>query len=281
MNILIIQKAGGHEKNSQFKEALNFQRAFNRLGVSSIVWGPGYRDFQDSIDTVINKSDVIFLLENYNTEWIPDLSKYSIPKIFWSIDAHCVFHQHLKIIEQNKINCVLSSTFEYCSKFNAKSCFWFPNAYPSDLIEPRRPFIKRYDVGFCGNTINRGNWIKDLGMHHDQMVLGEDMVQAVCSYRIHWNRNISNDINCRTMETLGCGTFLLTNHTDRLSDLFSIGKHLITYDSENDCKEKIKYYIEHEKERETIAREGHEYVRESHSFDCRAKQFIEIVSKDI
>ena len=45
------------------------------------------------------------------------------------------------------------------------------------------------------------------------------MVKAINSYKIHFNRNHSKDINYRTFETLGCQTVLVTNNTDRLKDL--------------------------------------------------------------
>jgi len=35
MNIVIIQEAGRHEKNKNFRECLNLQRSFNKLGINT------------------------------------------------------------------------------------------------------------------------------------------------------------------------------------------------------------------------------------------------------
>jgi hypothetical protein len=280
MNVLIIQEAGRHQRNSNFRESLNLQRAFERLGHPCRVWGLGYPDFsKDKFDVFLNQADVILLLENYTVEWVPDLSACTKPKLFWSIDAHWNLQPHLETVEKHKITHVLSSTSSYCKEFKRSS--WFPNAYPADLITPPTEAKKIHNVGFCGNVVNRSEWIKFLTtncqMKFDRMVIGPDMVDAVRSYRIHWNRNIKDDINYRTFETLGCGTFLLTNYTDRLGDLFNIHKHMTIYGSPQDCLEKIQYFLVHADEREEIAKNGQEHVKQWHTFDCRVKQLIDII----
>ena len=266
MNILIIQECGRHELNRNFRESLNFQRAFERLGVSCMVWGKGYANEAVPFEEIQKDRDVIFLMENYDeTGWVPDLSKCAKNKIFWSIDAHCDLNSHLATCKKHQVDLVLSSTYSYIQEFQ-KIGFkgqWFPNAYPYDLIMPQPEKSKLHDIGFCGNLVNRREWITNIRqffpMVFDVFVIGQDMVDAVCSYRIHWNRNIGDDVNYRTFETLGCGTFLLTNETGRLSDLFEIGKHLVTYTTLEDCVAKIQYYLKNDKEREEIAKAGHEH----------------------
>ncbi len=191
MNILIIQEAGRHERNFDFRESLNLQRAFGRLGHPCTVWGKGYPNFSlDKFNAFVAQSDVILLLENYETGgWIPDLSGCTKPKIFFFFYAHWNLRPHLETVEKHKITHVLSSTFAYCKEFKQKSS-WFPNAYPADLISPPLELKKLHDVGFCGNVVNRGEWIKFLtsnfNLRFDRMVIGPDMVDAVRSYRIHY-----------------------------------------------------------------------------------------------
>jgi spore maturation protein CgeB len=284
MNFLIIQEAGRHVKNFNFRESLNLKRALERSGHSCIVWGSGYPDFSlDMFNIFLNQSDVVLLLENYLISWVPDLSNCTKPKIFWSIDAHWNLLPHLEVVDKQKITHVLSSTSSYCRLFKRSS--WFPNAYPADLISPPAEIKKVHNVGYCGNVVNRGEWITFLINNHqmkfDRMVIGQDMINAVQSYRIHWNRNVKDDINCRTFETTGSGTFLMTNYTDRLSDLFNINQHLITYDSPQDCLEKIQYFLNHPDEREEIAKKGYEHVSKWHTYDCRVKQLIDIVENKL
>lgn len=281
MKILIIQEKGRNKENEDFREALNMKRALNRIpGTEAIVFGLRYHTLP--FHQLEDQCDAILLLENYPTgDWLPDISSSKKPKIFWSIDSHCVLHNHIAMCHRFKIDLVLNSTRSYIQDFenNGIRSVWFPNCYPSDLIGPRD--CPKSGVGFCGNIVNRGEYISklmnDVGMKFDQMIIGERMVRAVNSYAIGWNRNMRNDINYRTFETMGCRTFLLTNFTDGLDELFDIGKHLITYDTYGDCVDKIRYYLNHESERETIASAGHEHVRVHHTFDTRARQFIDLI----
>jgi len=64
-------------------------------------------------------------------------------------------------------------------------------------------------------------------------------------------------MNQRIYEVMGVGTFLLT----RESQMFDEWQDAIcTFSSTEDCIKKIIYYLEHEKEREEIAKRGQNYV---------------------
>jgi len=285
MKIVMIKARGQNEKNRNFSEAECFKRALQRLKIDSILWGPGYPDFEEPLDNRAGREDAILLLENYEEGgWIPDISKQKALKLFWSIDSHCALNAHLSLCKRLKINVVLNSTSSYVSHFKAwgRKCFWFPNACPADIVYPLA-IPKTHDVGFCGNYCNRKEDIDFLSERHhlktDIFVLGNDMVRAINSYKIHWNKNIANDINFRTFETLGCKTFLVTNETDRLGDLFDIGKHLVVYNGMKDCSEKINYYLTHETEREQIAEAGYRHTSSNHTYDIRTGQLLEILKK--
>ena len=43
--VLIIQRAGEHLLNREFRESLSIKRAFDRLGIESTVWGKDYPTF--------------------------------------------------------------------------------------------------------------------------------------------------------------------------------------------------------------------------------------------
>jgi len=273
---LIIQEAGQHLANRNFREALSLSRAFKSIGHSSVVWGRGYDG--PPIDQI--GFDQLILLEQYNFDWLPDLSRIKCPKYMWSVDAHCNLQKHNDIIRRHGIDHVLSSTAAYLNSFDVPAT-WFPNCYDDTLINRPMIPIKRHDVGFCGNVCNRGPWLQNIHQHIgiklNIMTIGRLMVEAIQSYRIHFNRNISEDINYRTYETLGCGTMLLTNHTDRLEDLFTVGTHLVTYEDREDCIEKIRYYLDNPTERADIAYAGHMHALQNHTYVNRAKYLIDSV----
>lgn len=285
MKILIIQEKGRHEKNWMFRESLNIQRSLTKLGYESTVWGLGYDNFTTPFWELEKCHDVILLIENYpQTDWLPDLSKSNKLKVFWSIDSHVVLYGHIDMCNKHKIDIVLNSVYGHEEFFTNQKTFYFPNAYPDDLIYPLN-IEKVHDVGFCGNINNRGEWLNSINdnfkLKVDEFVIGNDMVESINKYKIHFNRNISDDLNYRTFETLGCQTFLLTNNTPGLDQLFEIGKHLITYDNNGDLFEKINYYLNNEKERNEISENGYDHVIKYHTFFERMKYLVSLINEII
>lgn len=287
MKIVIIQEASRHDKNKNFRESLNLHRSLSKIeGVESKVWGLNYTDFEKSFSDIEEWCDVLFIIENYTSEWLPskEISESKKLKIFWSIDSHCILQQHQELCKLLKIDILLNSTESYIPMFEGlvKKSYWFPNSYPDDLIFPKK-LDKTIDVGFCGNLINRGHLINNLDKYNikkDIFVIGDDMVNSINSYKIHFNCNISNDINYRTFETTGCGTFLLTNYTPGLEKLFDIGKEIVVYDSIEDLDNKVKYYLDNPEERNKIAKAGHERAKKDHTYYERAKKLIDIINEN-
>lgn len=288
MKIVIIQEAGRHDKNKEFREALNLQRSLSRIeGIESKVWGLNYPEFIKPFSEIEKWADVIFLIENYTSSWLPieQISKSKKLKIFWSIDSHCVLQQHQILCQALNINILLNSTEYYIPMFKGlvKKSYWFPNSYPDDLIKPL-DIEKSIDIGFCGNILNRGdliNYLDKFNIKKDIFVIGNDMVQAINSYKIHFNKNISNDINYRTFETCGCKTLLFTNHTPGLEKLFKIDEEIVVYKSLNDLDDKIKYFLNNETNRIKIETAGYERVKKDHTYDKRAMTVVEIIKKNI
>lgn len=287
MKIVIIQEAGRHDKNKNFREALNLHRSLSKIdGVESKVWGLNYPEFDTAFSEIEEWSDVIFIIENYTSTWLPikEISESKKLKIFWSIDSHCVLQQHQYLCQLLKIDILLNSTESYIPNYNGlvKKSYWFPNAYPDDLMKPL-DIEKTIDIGFCGNVLNRGHIIDSLdkyGIRKDIFVIGDDMVNAINSYKIHLNCNISNDINYRTFETCGCKTMLLTNYTPGLERLFDIGKEVVVYTSIEDLDNKVKYYLENDNERNIIAEAGYQRAKREHTYFERSKKLVEIINEN-
>jgi hypothetical protein len=284
MNIVIIQEAGRHEANKVYREALNLHRSFQKLeGVKSIVWGLNYPNFSVPFSEIEKWADVLLVLENYNFSFLPvnEILKSNKQKVFWSIDSHFTLREHLELCRLLKIDLLLNSTEQYIPSFNGlmKKAAWFPNAYPDDLIFPLK-CEKTVDLGFCGSVGRRQEYLDHLNkfnIQKDIMVIGDDMVDRINSYKIHFNRNILDDINFRTFETAGCRTFLLTNYTPNLEKLFKIGEEVVVYEDLNDLDEKISYYLNNENERIKIEIAGYERAKKDHTYFERAKTLLELI----
>ena len=294
MRILLVQERGRHTANREFREARCLQRAFARLGVSATVWGLGHPNFVWPFAEVARGADVVLLLENYDEMgWLPDLTAPRALRAFWSIDSHCALAAHVRVCARQRIHLLLSSTEGYLAHYRApgRRCEWFPNAYPSDLVRPLPEVAKTHDLGFCGNVLDRGPWLAALtaefglrvvsfatsnGLNH--AAIGRGMVWAVNSFRMHWNRNLADDINYRTFETLGCGTLLLTNHTPGLERLFDLDRHLVVYDGLDDLRARVRALLADPARVLAVAAAGHAHAQRHHTYDVRARQFLELVA---
>ncbi len=89
-------------------------------------------------------------------------------------------------------------------------------------------------------------------------------------------RSIRSGLPLRIWDILGSGGFCITNYQIGLSDLLTPGEHLISYGSFEELDETVGYYLAHEKERQEIARNGYEYVKEHHTYPIRLSQMLSL-----
>jgi hypothetical protein len=284
MKILIIQEQGRHEANREFREALCLKRGIERAGHEAVVWGLNYDNFSTPFEEISKDCDALLSLENYDTGWHPDISKFKGKKLFWSIDSHCALRNHQMHCAKHKFDLLLLSNIQHSEHFRGLvgSAGWFPNGYPSDLIRPDPSVARENDVGFCGSLIgNREAWLNlissKFNLKKDIFVIGNEMVRSLSSYKIAFNINIADDVNFRTFESTGAGALLLTNYTPNLEKLFKVGEEIVVYQSAEDLISLIEYFLKNEEERQKIASLGQLRSENYHSYDVRSKQLISLI----
>ena len=283
MKILLIQENGQHSKNRNFRECFSTQRALQTLGYNTEVWGLGHKNY----DTLPEweKYDVMLNFENYDRiNWVPNLSKTKKPyKILWSIDAHCrgaeVFD---KTFNEGKYNLLLHSTRDYAI---GKGRAWFPNCYDNKLIYPIKEIKKQHFVGFCGNYVNRKTIIDLLvekyNLKKDIFVIGHDMVETINSYKIHFNKNMANDINYRSFETIGCGTLLLTNENYQYDLLgFKDGENCLMYKNTGELFDKLDFCLNSSNKLFEISKNGL-LLAKKHTYEARFKKLLNFIKERI
>jgi spore maturation protein CgeB len=85
--------------------------------------------------------------------------------------------------------------------------------------------------------------------------------------------------NMRLFEATGVGTMLLTDWKSNLKDMFEPGKEVVAYRTNEECMELLSYYLDHDEERDSIARAGHQRTLRDHNYYQRMGEFVEIVRK--
>lgn len=109
---------------------------------------------------------------------------------------------------------------------------------------------------------------------------GLEMFQKFKDSKINLNDYVdtANGIgfNQRMFEVMGTGSFLLTRDAPNFANTFP-EDIFITYNTNEDCLDKIKYFLKHEKERDEIADSARKFIAENYSYQDIAEEF----SKDL
>lgn len=203
------------------------------------------------------------------------------------------FNQKRAVQEYLKNNASDNSLMPKNEDGKTQHVFWHPHAGEPDAY-PQYNIIKKWDVCFIGhmqeqinhNGFTRIDALDRLFKEFPNFYYGsrtpvdpkanlfEDAAKKFCQSKIVFNVSIKDDVNMRVFETLSTGSFLLTNALPTLPDIFKDGVHLVTYNTLDEMVEKAKYYLEHDEEREAIAKAGHEEFMAHHTYMNRVTKIL-------
>ena len=93
------------------------------------------------------------------------------------------------------------------------------------------------------------------------------------------SKSIESGIPQRVIDILCCGGFCLTNYQPEIAEFFEDGVDLVMYTDFEDMLMKAKYYLEQDKERTTIARNGYEKAKEYWQLSTRIKNLYKLVDE--
>jgi spore maturation protein CgeB len=69
----------------------------------------------------------------------------------------------------------------------------------------------------------------------------------------------------------------LTDNKSNLSTLFEPDREVVAFSNAEECAEKVRYLLEHESERKSIAQAGQRRTLRDHTFKQRAQQLDQII----
>ena len=94
----------------------------------------------------------------------------------------------------------------------------------------------------------------------------------------HWDINPNGDfLNPRVYEILACGGFQLVDRRRYMEGVFEDGKDLVVFETVDDLRKKIKYYLANEEERLAIAAHGRETAVKNHTYESRIREMMNII----
>lgn len=166
--------------------------------------------------------------------------------------------------------------------------YWLPSAAVNTEVHRKLGLLKKYDVTFIGSKTNRRNTFLTALANYFKVYTPNiwnihELNQVFNESKIVLNIHLSDLPNMETRigEVLGSGSLLLTEGLSS-NDLFIDGEHLVQWNRGDieDLINKINYYLLHEAERERIAKNGHLFALEHHTFERRMDQLLTFLNFD-
>lgn len=153
---------------------------------------------------------------------------------------------------------------------------WYPNRM--EILES----ISDYDLGVWGpgwqKTPESSPLKKRVKRAGDVLPEEWRKIYSLCKINIviHYQ---DDKITCyqaspKVFEVLACRGFLLGDDQKDVTVLFERGKHLETFKTIQELKEKIQYYLSHPEERKIIAEAGYKEVLKNHTYVHRIEELI-------
>lgn len=276
MKILCCDIRLAGKPHHDWKEGYELMYAFRNLGHICDIAGPnGLQYTEKDIQRISSNYDLIVVTENYPErvwKWW-NWGSIRTPKLYWAIDTHVRSFPWL-----SEFDYVAYNIREHVKQPNG---IWMPYALSKVHQLDTNLYPKLYDAVFIGSlhvSPRRKELCDRFGIRHME-AYGADYIKTMKQSRICFNNSISTDINARYFDIMCSGTFMLTNYNQSLVDLFEGSPDLLAcmYTTDEEIGDKIRYYLEHEDEREAIAKRLCDYVWTHHTWEARASQILEFV----
>ncbi|MBI4386195.1 MAG: glycosyltransferase [Elusimicrobia bacterium] len=121
------------------------------------------------------------------------------------------------------------------------------------------------------------------GARRGNFIWGENLAAAYSASRICVNVHSHGayDVNMRVFEAAACGTLVVTEDRPMVRELFTVDgpeAEVAVYSNARELTEKVEYFLAHEDERRAVAIRGMERARRDHTYECRMKRVLSLLS---
>jgi len=231
--------------------------------------------------------ELLLYIDNNRPLFLTGLENSSILTAWYAIDTHLQNSWHgdcaklfdfVFVAQKDFVNLLKNGKVDFHVKWLPLFC---KTGKDKKLLVP-----KEHAVSFVGNinkerNPRRAKLISALRKRIPIYCTKGTYVDVFNKSKIVLNQSVKNDVNFRTFEALGCGSFLLTDSVSNgLSELFADKKHLVLYESNNveQIVNFVNYYLEHDQERDNIALQGMQESSKKHTDICRAETIINTIA---
>lgn len=127
-----------------------------------------------------------------------------------------------------------------------------------------------------------GQWPDSLKSRVHKGIFDKEFVQKLNQSKIVLNINIVNDVplyfSDRYFQPMAVKTVGLNKYIPKLEDMFENNKHMVFFNSNEECLEKINELLKNDKKREYISEEGYKLYKDKYTLKHILQQMIEGVN---
>lgn len=205
------------------------------------------------------------------------------PRAAWAIDTHLNMARSVERFgDAEFLFAAQQNGAMALQQITNRVVHWLPLACDPDVHHPMSSETKCFDLGFVGNPVgtDRQRLLGFLAARYPSSWFGkalfEDMCRMYSRCRIGFNCSVADDLNMRVFEIPACGLPLVTNHIEHngLEQLFDVGRHLLTFRSDDQLIEIIDRLLNDSVFAEQLARDGHQHVLQHHTYSRRMSDLL-------
>ena len=238
------------------------------LGIKIVLWTT---DVPIDFENILRCSPLYHHVFCAGTEAVEIFEKKGLKNITWiSFGCDPRYHKSVDLTEEDK------------NQYGKDVVFvgsYYPNR--AKLLES----LADFDIGIWGpywSKIDEKSPLKSKAIeskiNYDQWVKIYNAAKIVIV--VHY-QDLAGKIPCyqaspKLFEAMACGSFVLVDEQRDVKALFKEGEHLAYFKDAKDLREKVKYYLQHEDIRKSIAKKGQEEVTARHTFQHRMEEILNV-----
>jgi spore maturation protein CgeB len=134
-----------------------------------------------------------------------------------------------------------------------------------DRIDKSSPLMPK----ITSAKVNYTDWVK---------IYNASEITVVVHY--HDEKIPSDQASPKLFEALACACFVLVDDQKDVRALFEDNKHLVFFNSPDDLRQKVSYYLQHPEERDRIRKNGYMETISKHTFRHRIETILTILTRN-
>jgi spore maturation protein CgeB len=104
-----------------------------------------------------------------------------------------------------------------------------------------------------------------------------DTYRKICVNVNSTSSQMPSAVNQRVFDIPLCGSFVISDKQKDLGEFFDMHKEIVTFETMDDLREKIRFYLSHETERRKIIAAAQLRIKNEHLYVHRIRRILELI----